>query len=175
MGRRPRTGLSEAGYNADAVSWEESPHWRTPLTVPIDGGVRELCSKLVLLVGFGLMMLASGCGTIPPSAAGPARAVHFVTVNLSDCAWQITLTPTGGPVRVLHIAARESQELDLVGGSYGIEQTALNGSTGADSTRRFTIRLEPGQTYRWRLVTLLSAAANGKRRDTANDEHERER
>ena len=96
MGRRPRTGLSEAGYNADAVSWEESPHWRTPLTVPIDGGMRELGSKWVLIVGFGLMMLASGCGTVPPSAAGPARVVHFVIVNLSDCAWQITLPPTGG-------------------------------------------------------------------------------
>jgi hypothetical protein len=122
------------------------------------------------------MLLASGCATVPSAAAGPAQTAHFVIVNLSDCAWQITLSPAGGgPARVLHPAARESEELDLAGGSYGIEQRALIGSMGADSTRRFTIRLESGQTYRWRLVTLLSVPPDGMLRDPTNDEHERER
>jgi hypothetical protein len=120
--------------------------------------MRELCAKLMLLIGLGVMLFAPGCGTVTQPAAEPARGVHFVVVNLSDCAWQITLTPSGGgPARVLHLAPWDSQKLDFAGGSYGIEQTALNGSRETESTRRFTIRLESGQTYRWRLVTLLSA------------------
>lgn len=143
--------------------------------MPIDIGMRELCSKSVLLVSLGLTLLAAGCGTVPAPATGPARPVHFAIVNLSDCAWQITLTPApDGPARPLRVEARESQMLDLEGGPYEIEQTALNGGTGAELTRRFTIRLEPGQTYRWRLVTLLTAPANGTHPDTGTDQHERQ-
>jgi hypothetical protein len=125
----------------------------------------------MLLPALLLMLLAGGCSTVPPPKIGPVAGVHFVIVNLSDCEWRITLTLAGGgPAHVLHLSARESQETDLAGGAYGIEQTALNGSTGLESTRRFTVRLEPGQTYRWRLATLLSATPGGT---PANDEHER--
>jgi hypothetical protein len=116
----------------------------------------------MLLIGLGLALLAAACGTVPPPAAAPARGVHLVVVNLCDCTWQITIAPAGGgPAIALHIAGRESQEADLQAGAYEIVQTAAPGSGGAELTRRFTVRLEPGQTYRWRLVTLLSAPANG--------------
>jgi hypothetical protein len=83
------------------------------------------------------------------------------------------LTPAGGgPARALQLAARESREIDLAAGEYGIEQTALNGNTGSDSRRQFTIRLEPGQTYRWKLLTLLSAPVDGSG-DPASNDHER--
>ena len=138
--------------------------------------MREPCPKSALLIGLGLLLFAGGCGTVGPSAAGNGRAVHFAVINLSDCGWQIMLSPTGGgPARALHLAARESQEVDLEGGEYRIEQTELTGTTGIESVRRFTVRLEPGQTYRWRLETLLSAPAGGASGEPANDGHERER
>jgi hypothetical protein len=123
----------------------------------------------MLLIGLGLMLLAGGCGTVGKPPAEIGRAVHFVVVNLSDCGWQIAITPSdGGQARALHLAARETQEVDLSGGEYGIEQTAQTETTATKSTRRFTIRLEPGQSYRWRLVTLLSAPAGETRGDPVN-------
>ena len=138
--------------------------------MPIDHGMRELCANSVLSIAFAIMFLVSGCGSVPPPVAAPARAVHFVLVNLSDCAWQITLTPAdGGAVLPLRLQARESRELEISGGAYGIEQTALNGGGGTDSTRRFTVRLESGQTYRWRLVTLLSAPIGETQASTVHE------
>jgi len=138
--------------------------------------MRELCPKPAILIVWGLLLLAGGCGTVGPTASGDGRTAHFVVINLSDCGWQITLAPAvGGPYRILHLAGRESQAVDLPGGEYHIEQTALAGPTGAGSTRQLKIRLDSGQTYRWRLVTLLSAPADGARSAPANDDHERER
>jgi hypothetical protein len=138
--------------------------------------MREPCPKSALLIGLGLLLFAGGCGTGGPSAAGSGRVVHFVIINLSDCEWQIMLAPAdGGPVRALHLADRESQEVDLAAGEYRIEQTALKGAKEIKSTRRLTVRLDPGQTYRWRLVTLLSAPASGAGGDPANNGNERER
>jgi hypothetical protein len=135
--------------------------------------MRELCPKLALLIGLGLLLFTGGCGTARPLTAGSGHEAHFIVINLSDCEWRILLTPAGGgPVRTLHLAARETQETDLGGGEYRIEQTALSGTAGLESTRRLTVQLDPGQTYRWRLVTLLSAPAGV---DPANDRHERER
>jgi hypothetical protein len=128
--------------------------------------IRSLASICILL-------FVSGCGSVPQPAVAPAREVHLVVANLSDFAWQITFAPrAGGAVRVLHLAARESQRIDLAGGTYSIEQIALNESGAADSTRRFAVNLESGQTYRWRLATLLSGEAEGT---LLNDKHERGR
>jgi hypothetical protein len=138
--------------------------------------MREPCPNSALLFLLGLLLLAGGCGTVGPASAVSGSTVHFVVINLSDCGWQIVLTPAGGgPARALQLAARESQEIDLAGGEYGIEQTALSGSTGTESRRGFTVRLEAGQTYRWRLATLLSAPAGESGGDPMSNAHERER
>jgi hypothetical protein len=106
--------------------------------------------------------------------AGPAA--HFVVVNLSDCEWQIAIAPAaGGETRALHLMARASQSIDLPGGDYVLEQTALTADAGIESARRFTSHLDAGQTYRWRLATLLTAPSGETDRDMTDDGHERKR
>lgn len=119
--------------------------------------MRELCSNLAAVGCLGLILILGGCTTAElPGSAGP-RA-HFVVVNLSDCEWQIAIDPGGGGEgRALRLPGRGTQQIDLAAGDYVIEQTMLARNAGPASTRRLTIKLEPGQTYRWRLVTLLTA------------------
>jgi hypothetical protein len=119
--------------------------------------MRELYSDLARLVGLGLMLTMGGCTAVrQPAAAGPVA--HVVVVNLSDSEWQIAIAPAGGgEARVLRLQARASQKVELSAGDYAIEQTLLAGNPGPASTRRLSAKLDPGQTYRWRLVTLLSA------------------
>lgn len=119
--------------------------------------MRELFSDLAGLGSLGLMLILGGCTTLTkPAPAGPVT--HFVVVNLSDYEWRIAIAPTGGgEARALRLPARALQEIDVAAGDYVIDQTMLTGNAEPASTRRLTIRLEPGQTYRWRLVTLLSA------------------
>jgi len=52
----------------------------------------------------------------------------------------------------------KSLDLELAGGDYAVEQTMLSDDAGPDSTRRFSMQLVVGESYRWRLVTLLSGA-----------------
>jgi len=128
------------------------------------------------LVCFGLMLLASGCATVPSAAAGPAQTAHFVIVNLSDCAWQITLSPAGGgPARVLHPAARESEELDLAGGSYGIEHKGVDWKHGRrfDATFHNPPRVRADLPLASRNAAVRPAGWDASR--PTNDEHERER
>jgi hypothetical protein len=136
--------------------------------------MRELCPKSALLAAFGLALLAAGCGTVPQTPAGASPVAHFLVINVSDCEWQIAIAPAGGgETRALHLAARASQAIDLPGGDYVIEQTALLADAGIDSARRFTSHLDAGQTYRWRLATLLTAASGETGRDTTHDGPER--
>lgn len=119
--------------------------------------MRELYSNLAAVGCLGLMLILGACTTAtPPRSAG--LVAHFVVVNLSDCEWQIAIAPSGGgEARALRLPGRDTQKIDLAAGEYVIEQTMLARDAGPASTRRLTIRLEPGQTYRWRLVTLLTA------------------
>lgn len=125
------------------------------------------------LASIGILLFVSGCGSVPSPAVTPAREVHLVVANLSDFAWRITFAPrAGGTACVLHLAARESQKIDLAGGTYAIEQVALNEKAETDSVRRFTVNFESGKSYRWRLATLLSSGAEDA---LLNDDHERGR
>ena len=119
--------------------------------------MRELYPNSARLGCLGLILILGGCTSVtPPALSGPPT--HFVVTNLSDCEWRIAIAPTGGgETRTLQLPARGAQNLDLAAGEYVIEQTMLTGDAEPASTRRLTAKLDPGQTYRWRLVTLLSA------------------
>lgn len=54
------------------------------------------------------------------------------------------------------MAPRSTQNIDLVGADYVIEQVALVEGPAQDLDRRLSVHLDPGETYGWRLVTLLS-------------------
>ena len=138
--------------------------------------MRELSPKATVLAAIGWLLLAAGCAAVAPPSAGTGPRAHLAVVNLSDCEWQIVIGPAaGGEARALHLAARASQAVDLPGGDYVIEQTALATDSGIDSARRFTVRFDAGQAYRWRLATLLTAPAQATGRDATPDGHERER
>jgi hypothetical protein len=116
--------------------------------------------KSIIWPVLGLFVFSiAGCST---PAATPSRAVtaHIVVVNLSDCVWQIAITAhRDGKARVSRVPAKATLESDLPGGDYGIEQTIVTDNASPGSTRHFELRLEAGQTYRWRLATLQSTPA----------------
>lgn len=120
------------------------------------------------LVGWStvaLGLLAAGCGPgKSPTSAPVANAAKVLVANLTNYDWQITVTARrGGKTRSTSFAARATGEVNVPGGDYEIEQTALTGQMGTAASRHFAVRLEPGQTYRWSLATLLSATDESER------------
>lgn len=90
---------------------------------------------------------------------------HLTMINRSPCEWQIViLTEGGGERQVWNLALDQTRAIKLASGDFLVEQTMLTDDAGPDATRRFSIHLEAGHTYRWQLVTLLSDAAENDRR-----------
>lgn len=121
--------------------------------------------SVTLSVVFAAFAFAPGCAT-PAQNLGAmpvgARPARIELVNLSDCDWDLAVaTPDGSKVRTARLPARETLRLELPGGDYEITQTALSGLSGADATRRFPAHLESGDSYRWRLATLLTGQTGG--------------
>ena len=96
-----------------------------------------------------------------PSAVTKAKLLARLTLlNTSDCEWQIVITSVASGDRgTWKLPVAKSIEAELAGGDYVVEQTMLTDGVGADATRRFSMQLEAGQSYRWRLMTLLSEEA----------------
>ena len=123
----------------------------------------RLTLALLCLAGLvGLFFLARCAGTAgstrkPAETLPEAKMAHLAMLNSSECEWRIVIAPaTGGPGRTCKLAVAASIDIELPGGEYEIEQTMLTDDAGPDATRRFSMRLEAGQAYRWRLVALLA-------------------
>jgi hypothetical protein len=87
------------------------------------------------------------------------RVAHLSMLNSGDCEWQIVIKPrAGGDVHIWKVPQGKTLDIELAGGEYAVEQTMLIESAQPNSTRRFSMQLEAGQFYRWRLMTLLSGA-----------------
>lgn len=87
----------------------------------------------------------------------PAPQAHLAITNLTDYVWKIEIRrASGGPAQEVKMAPRSTQNIDLVGADYVIEQVALVEGPAQDLDRRLSVHLDPGETYGWRLVTLLS-------------------
>ena len=116
---------------------------------------------VTLFVVIAVLVAASGCATpasLPPAAPATERVAQVELVNLSDCDWRVAVAlPDGRVTRALLLPARETSRVELPGGDYEITQTALSGIAGANATRHFPARLDSGESYRWRLATLLAA------------------
>jgi hypothetical protein len=109
---------------------------------------------VVRVVGW---LAAAGCAssTVVPE---PPRVARLLVENLTDYAWHITVTAAAGSeTGVAEVPARGFAEVTVGGGDYFIEQAARG--AGAELSRRLPARLEAGQTYQWRLGTLLSDPA----------------
>ena len=104
----------------------------------------------------GCMLMAVGCAPKTP-APRQAEPAQLVVSNVTNYAWNLTITPAGGGApRREHVPPRAELNLKLPGGSYDIEQAVEAAPATPELTRRISCRLEPGRTYRWRLATLLS-------------------
>ncbi|MDI1249124.1 MAG: hypothetical protein PSV13_09700 [Lacunisphaera sp.] len=119
-------------------------------------------TRLLLAAFVGGM---AGC-TSPAPAPGPAAAAaaaaesHLVVTNLTDYEWNLVIAPAaGGEGRTSRVPPRGSLTIDLAGGDYLIDQSALPAGAAPELSRRLPVRLAAGKAYRWRLGTLLSDAA----------------
>ena len=114
-------------------------------------------SGLFLWAALVMCSFFSGCAA--PAQVQPAAPplAHLVVINETDYAWQLTLTRvTGQSAHGYRLQPRATLSLDLVGDDYVIEQTALAENGAVALSRKVPARLDAGQTYRWRLATLLS-------------------
>ena len=117
------------------------------------------------------ILFVVGCAAPAPlpvkEASLPAR---LEVINETDYEWTITTTHASGePAIDSRLRARATLALDLRSGDYRIEQkqVALPDSPPSELSRKISLRVEPGQAYRWRLATLLSEpAANSNFRST---------
>ena len=113
-----------------------------------------------LLVVCAVLVAAPGCAKHTQGSASPAaarRIARVEIVNLSDYDWRLAVVSTEGrEVAASRLVARGTLRLEVPGGDYEIEQTALTGISGPGATRRFSTRLDAGENYRWRLATLLT-------------------
>lgn len=116
-----------------------------------------LLNCLMLAAFLGSM---AGCTALVSSSSGPrvlAAESHLVVTNLTDYEWSLVIAPTaGGKSRASRVPPRGSLKVDLAGGDYLIDQSALPMDASPDLSRRLPVRFEAGKTYRWRLGTLLS-------------------
>jgi hypothetical protein len=95
--------------------------------------------SLALVIGF--IMYGRSPRQAAPKTDGPAK-------------------PTaGGETRIWQMAGAASLKVDIPAGEYTVDQTMLVENPGPEARRSFPMRIEPGQTYRWRLATLLSGGS----------------
>lgn len=132
---------------------------------------------LAILAGFIFMVR---CRHQAPSASVPSvetkakPMARLTMLNASGCEWRIVITSVASGDRgTWKLPVAKSIEAELGGGDYAVEQTMLADGAGADATRRFTMWLEAGQSYRWRLMTLLSEeAVDGRTPEKTKASHE---
>ena len=112
-----------------------------------------------LLLAAFLGGLAGCTAPAPTPGSKVAAASHLVVTNLTDYAWNLVIAPAaGGERRTSRVPPRGSLTIDLAGGDYLIDQSALPVGAAPELSRRLPVRLAAGKTYRWRLGTLLSDA-----------------
>jgi hypothetical protein len=88
---------------------------------------------------------------------GSPPLAQLVVLNRTDYEWQISIAgPSGEKTNDFKLEARASRTLDFPSGDYVIKQTVLSEGAAKELTREIPAKFESGQTYRWRLVTLLS-------------------
>lgn len=111
---------------------------------------------------FSGCLFFTGCTSPEPVVEKTVRPLaHLVVINLTDYRWRITIAHSPAPpIADFQVEARESRSIDLDGGDYVIKQTVLSEGAAADLSRELPAKFQPGESYRWRLATLLSETAD---------------
>jgi len=87
----------------------------------------------------------------------PRAPAHLVVINQTDYEWRMVISRAlGETAQDFRLPARGSHTVDLPAGDYVIEQAALTENAAPELSRKISSRMESGETYRWRLATLLS-------------------
>ena len=102
--------------------------------------------------------LFAGCASPDPKpSSAPAAPAHLTVINQTDYAWHLVVRRSSGAgAGDFRVQARATLSIDLAAGDYVIEQTELSADAGPALSRQIPTQLVAGQTYRWRLATLLS-------------------
>lgn len=113
----------------------------------------------VIAAGWGVVA-GGGCATQPELAA-PERT-HFSeirVINESPLAWRLTFRPRdGGASRAEAVRPRETKTVRVAGGAdYVVEQAVVTPGARVGSPRSVTVRFDPGESYDWRLATVLTS------------------
>jgi len=88
---------------------------------------------------------------------------HLELVNLCDRDWKIIATGTRrGAAQRWEIAAGATVLIDIPADEYRIDQTLLTEAKNTGPTRTFSMRVEAGERYRWKLLSLLSEDGTGR-------------
>lgn len=121
------------------------------------------CANLISwtrLGGLTCLLAAAGCssGITPPPAPAPTPTpARLLVVNQTNYEWHLVIASTAGPERVEStVLPRDTVRIALAGGDYLIGQSTTAGRAAAGLAREIPAHLAAGQTYRWRLDTLLS-------------------
>jgi len=118
---------------------------------------------LIRLGGWLSLATLLGCATVPPPAAPPpevSAGAHLLVTNQTDYDWNIHIASASGTeMSDTAVAPRATLSINLKGGDYVIDQSVTTAGATAVQTRRIPTHLAAGQTYRWRLDTLLSDPA----------------
>lgn len=116
----------------------------------------------LLGLGFGLWRCVKSARTAAQNKplVIPSFATRLTMANEGTCDWMITVKPVDGSEGdQWKVPTGKSAEVVLVAGDYQVEQKMLALDFGAAPVRRFQMKLEAKQNYRWRLVNLLSSDA----------------
>ncbi|PTY05721.1 hypothetical protein DB347_15265 [Opitutaceae bacterium EW11] len=84
-------------------------------------------------------------------------------VNLCDRTWSIAAAKPGSrPSEPWTIPPKETRTWELPEGEYAFVQALVGPDDKPESTRTFSMQLSADETYRWKLVTLLTDDSGGR-------------
>jgi hypothetical protein len=119
----------------------------------------SVMALVALLGGVFAFWRCTASSRVATGAESAAPTARLAVSNLTGYAWKIgLLSRDGAPARAVHVAEQATVEFEVRGGDYVIEQAMLNASGEPATTRRFSARFAAGETYQWRLATLLSVS-----------------
>ncbi|MBX7123438.1 MAG: hypothetical protein K1X42_15025 [Opitutaceae bacterium] len=112
-----------------------------------------------------LALVAPGCstGAQQVQARTGNSLVRVDVVNRTPYAWRLNFRREGNREQVVTVPLGRTVSVEILPGSYRIEQRAEGVSASPDFSRSIDESFEAGQHYRWPLVTLLSEPLSAPR------------
>lgn len=131
-----------------------APERFAPILSPRQSSLFGTVTGLLLASG----VILGGCATPTPVVEKADGApAHLVVMNLTDYRWHITIAHSPAPRAAdFEVEPRQSRSIDLASGEYSIRQTVLSEGAANELSRELPAKFAPGESYRWRLATLLS-------------------